>query len=131
MIPGAATLATAAAAIALALASGLSAGWKLRDWKAGAEDAERLRAENRTALLRAERIDAAAARLEQRKEQIRVETRTLVQEVERLVERPVYRDGGVCLDDDGLRLVTAAAAGAASATAGESEAALPAAAGAE
>lgn len=106
------------------LATGALGGWHVRAWKAGADDAERLRAEARTALNRAESIDGAAGRLEQRKEAIRVQTVTLTREVERLVDRPVYRDR--CIDDDGLRLITAAAAGTA-APASQPASAVPAA----
>lgn len=117
------------AAIAVAaIGVGFAGGWQTRGWKASHDEAAQARADARTALARAEKVDGAAAGLEQSKERIRVQTVTLTREVERLVDRPVYRDR--CLDDDGLRLVAAAAAGA-SAPAGEPAPAVPAAAAAD
>lgn len=62
-----------------------------------------------------QRIDRAATAHEGDKAQIRTEFLTITQEVERVVEQPIYRDrdparpdAGLCLDDDGLRLVRAA-----------------------
>ena len=62
-----------------------------------------------------QRIDRAATAHEGDKAQIRTEFLTITQEVERVVEKPIYRDrdpaqpdAGRCLDDDGLRLVRAA-----------------------
>lgn len=62
-----------------------------------------------------QRIDRAATSHEADKAQIRTEFLTITQEVERVVEKPIYRDrdplrpdAGLCLDDDGLRLVRAA-----------------------
>ena len=62
-----------------------------------------------------QRIDRAATGHEADKAQIRTEFLTITQEVERVVEKPIYRDrdplrpdAGLCLDDDGLRLVRAA-----------------------
>jgi hypothetical protein len=64
-----------------------------------AESLKRERAEQSRAM-------AAAAELEQARGKIEVKYRTITKEVQKVVERPVYR--GTCLDDDGLRLVNAA-----------------------
>lgn len=79
-----------------------------------------------------QRIDRAATAHEADRAQIRTEFLTITQEVERVVEQPIYRDrdparpdAGLCLDDDGLRLVRAAV-GAAHAP-GQPAPALPAA----
>lgn len=98
---------THAAAAVIALALGFTGGWKARDWKAGADDAAKLRADAATALRRAEKVDGAAERYEQAREGIRVRARAITQEVDRVADRPIYRDRE-CLDHDGLRLVAAA-----------------------
>jgi hypothetical protein len=53
-----------------------------------------------------ERIDVASVGHETDKAKIRTEFLTITEEVERVVEKPVYRD--ICFDDDGLRLITRA-----------------------
>lgn len=102
---------TYAAAAIVALALGFTSGWKVHAWKADADKVAQLRADNATALRRAERVDQAAQSLETAKEDIRARTRAITNEALRLAARPVYRDR--CLDADGLQLVAAAAAGAA------------------
>jgi len=53
--------------------------------------------------------NTAATRLEAAHAKTRVEFRTITKVIEKIVEKPVYRD--MCLDDDGLRAVNAALAG--------------------
>ena len=101
---------THAAAALVALAMGFTGGWQVRAWKAGQDDAERLQAQAQAAQAGAARADAAAAGHETVRAGLQQQRRVLIQEVERVVEKPVYRD--VCLDADGLRII-AAAAGAA------------------
>lgn len=112
---------THAAAALAALAIGFAAGWHTQGWRWGAADAQRLKTEQRDRLVRIERADTAAVAHEAARERIRTEVRFITQEVDRVVERPVYRDG-VCLDADGLRLVAAAADGAASSPGGPASA---------
>lgn len=56
-----------------------------------------------------ERLNQVVQQLEDSKNAKQIIYRTITQQVDRVVERPVYRN--VCLDDDGLRLINAAAAG--------------------
>lgn len=87
----------------------------------------------RIALLRAESAEAkdaeaqraheAAVRLEKANAKTRIVYRDIVRDVERIVDRPVYRDT-VCIDDDGLRAVNRALAGP-GAVATEPDAAMP------
>ena len=93
------------AALAAAVIA-FGAGWQVRAWKAGAEEATRLQAEQSDAAKRALRTDQAAVKHEATKAAIRQQIQTITQEVERVIEKPVYRN--VCLDDDGLRLITEA-----------------------
>lgn len=53
-----------------------------------------------------DRADKAAVGHERDKTQIQTEFLTITQEVERVVEKPIYRD--ICFDDDGLRIIGAA-----------------------
>lgn len=97
--------------IALAIfAGGLATGIK---WHAGqdaiAENKARIEAD-RDRLRRLDRHDAAATGHEADKAALRTEFLTITQEVERVTERPVYRD--MCFDADGVRLVNAAAGAA-------------------
>lgn len=96
----------AAAAALIAAAAGAAGGWQARAWKAGADDLERVRDEQRDTLRRQEAGFGAAGRLEQQRERIRTEIVTVTREVPHVVERPVYR--AECWDADGLRLVTQA-----------------------
>lgn len=86
------------------------AGWKVHAWKTGAERAAELQAQQRDQLRRMERADAAAVRHETNRAALAQDREVITREVERIVERPVYRDG-VCLDDDGLQQLRAALAG--------------------
>lgn len=99
-----------------------SGGWMVRGWKAGADKVEQMRADDRTAIHRAERGDGAAVAHEATKAGMRRQDQILTREVERVVEKPVYRD--VCIDADGLRIIAAALDGA-DADPGQSAPAVP------
>lgn len=71
------------------------------------------------------RYNVAAAKLEEAKAKRRVVERTITKEVDRVVEKPVYRN--VCLDADGLRVANDALAGEVSADPAQPHAAVPAA----
>lgn len=92
-----------------ALLIGFGGGWKTQAWRHDAAELERTRVESRDRLKKIERGDEAAVAHEQfkAKEEIRYVYRT--QMVDRIVERPVYRNQ--CFDDDGLRLLNDAIAG--------------------
>lgn len=100
----------AAASLAM-LAAGATAGWQVQGWRHARLEAQRLEAEAETQRLRARSAAVASAGHETDREQIQVEFQTITREVERVVEKPVYRN--VCLDADGLRLVERAVRGGA------------------
>ncbi|QNK67824.1 hypothetical protein [Variovorax sp. PAMC26660] len=104
-----------------ALLIGFAGGWKTQAWRFDAAELERARVEARDQFKKIERGDVAAANHEAFKaeEQVRYVYRT--QQVDRIVERPVYRDA--CFDDDGLRVLNDAIAGRA--PAGEPATTLP------
>lgn len=87
------------AAVAAALAFG--SAWKIQDWRHDA--AELTRKEDAAELVRlaARKSDVAAVSHEEFKERERVVYQTITETVDRIVERPVYRN--VCLDTSGLR----------------------------
>lgn len=98
--------------VALAAAvAGFAGGWQARDWKAGADDAARFRREEATRVAAAARIDAAAMRHETARATLRTRERIILQEVDRVVEKPVYRDRE-CFDADGMRQLARAVSGA-------------------
>ena len=97
---------THVAAAILALVLGFGSGWKVRAWKAGADDAQRIEAEQSDAAKArghaAQVVEAHEAKREAREQQARI----IEREVTRVVEKPVYRN--LCLDDDGLRILAEA-----------------------
>lgn len=100
----------AAAALAVVAALSFAAGWKVQGWRwAASERAALEQARVREEQLRAE-IDKASAGYEADRAKLRTEFRTIYQEVERVVEKPVYRDRE-CLDADGLRVLQSAIRG--------------------
>ena len=94
---------THAAAAVLALAIGLAGGWLTRGWKAGNDERNAIEQAAHDARRRVERADQAAGKFEDKRAATAVRWRTVEKEVERVVEKPVYRN--VCLDPDGLRIL--------------------------
>jgi hypothetical protein len=96
--------------IAAAATVGGIAGWNVRGWKAGADEARIVQALHAAVESQRAGADAAAARFEAERAKLAGRRQVITREVDRVVDRPIYRDG-VCLDDDGVRLVTDAIAG--------------------
>lgn len=93
----------AALGVIVAFGMGAASGWSVRDWKAGADDADRIKLERSQAQARQFSVDAAATGYEGDRAKAATRERIVVREVDRVVERPVYRS--VCLDADGLRIL--------------------------
>ena len=96
----------AAAIVAAALSGWLT--WSAQDWRYGAKEAERLAQVAELARMNAKAADMAAASHESDKAKTKVQFRTIYQEVERIVEKPIFRN--VCIDSDGLRVINTALA---------------------
>lgn len=97
------------AAVAIGAAAAVAGGtWKVQDWRYGAKETARLEAEAEHRRMDAKRIDTAAAGHEGDKREIIVQWKTITKEVDRVVEKPVYRD--MCFDDDGMRVLREAIA---------------------
>ncbi len=88
-----------------ALLVGLGTGWQTRSWLEAKHDRDRQELAARDAMRRAEHVDAAAVRYERGPAAQEARERVVIQEVQRVVEKPVYRN--VCIDDDGLRILAA------------------------
>ena len=92
------------AAALLALALGFGTAWKTQEWRHGAKEAERLEQVAESKRINERAADGAATGHEKDKAKAKVQYRTIYQEVERVVQKPIYRN--VCLDDDGVRLIS-------------------------
>ncbi len=103
----------ATAVLLAAVVAAFTAGWQAQGWRWRAADADRLETQRESERIAARVLDQAAGAHEVERAAIRIQREVVTREVDRIVDRPVYRDG-VCLDADGLRLVaTAAGAGSA------------------
>ncbi len=92
------------ALVSAALAFG--AAWKVQDWRHDAAELQRQEDVAETQRLSAKKADTAAVSHEQFQERERVVYQTITETVDRIVEKPVYRN--VCLDADGMRALSAA-----------------------
>jgi len=90
-------------ALVLAVAC-FGGGWKVRAWKAGADERAATEQAVADAKRRSKDADTAAAFYEKSKATQDVRERIVVKEVTRVVEKPVYLRE--CLDDDGLRILS-------------------------
>lgn len=91
-------------AAAGALVVGFGLGWGVHGWKTGAEEAERLQVAQELASEQQRKIEALSAQFETQRAASQARERVVVKEVQRVLEKPVYRN--VCLDDDGLRILS-------------------------
>ena len=93
--------------IALAIfAGGAASGVKFHAGLIAQRDLKAQEAIAKATAKKLDRIDAAAVGHEADKAKIRTEFLTITEEVERVVEKPVYRN--ICFNADGLRLIAAA-----------------------
>jgi len=102
---------THVAAVLLGLALGGTGAWQVQSWRADRAELKRVEQAKSDFLRREKAAYAPSVAHEQFKEKERVAYVTIIETVERLVERPVYRN--ICLDADGVRAYNAAARGAA------------------
>jgi hypothetical protein len=107
------TIAIYAAVALTLLVTGFAGGYRVESWHAQAQQKAAVEAAIAEYKDEAQQAAAASAALAQKTEQTHVVYQTITKTVDRIVERPVYRDR--CFDDDGLRAANAALAGAAAA----------------
>lgn len=79
-------------------------GWKVESWRWSASLLETERAVAAARLEKERELDDISARYERTRETLRQAQGAVRVQVDRIVEKPVYRDG-VCLDDDGLHVL--------------------------
>lgn len=93
--------------IALTAAAMSGAGvWNVQNWRFDAKDKQRIEAEAEQRRTNEKAASAASTGFEQDKTKNETRTRTVYVEVDKIVDRPVYRN--VCVDADGLRLLNGA-----------------------
>ena len=111
--------------VAWAFVAGLAMGglgtWKVLDWRAAKAEQKHQKAAFDQFRANERKGRAASADYQKESERERTRFRTIYRDVEKVVDRPVYRN--VCLDADGVRIVNAAIG--ASAAASRSSAAMP------
>lgn len=90
-----------------ALAIGFSGGWLAQGWRWDSAELARQQKVKADALAQVRRIDKASESYEGDRAASKTEFTTITKEVERVIEKPVYRN--VCIDDDGLRQLERAA----------------------
>jgi len=96
---------------AVAAAVAFGSGWTAQGWRRDSAELARIEDAAELVRLRARKADTAAATHEVFKERERVVYQTITETVDRIVERPVYRN--VCLDASGLRVLSDAIHGGA------------------
>jgi hypothetical protein len=117
------TLAIYVTLVLLIYAAGATSGFKVESWRWSAAELAATQAVESDRVAKETKEAAAATQVAQTEEKERVVYRTIVQTVDRIVEKPVYRDR-VCLDADGLRAANSALLG--TAAPGQPDPALPA-----
>jgi hypothetical protein len=93
---------------AVATAIGFGAAWQVQAWRMDAAELERVTAAANARSENERLAHRAATKFETDRRTNAIRTRTITVEVEKIVDRPVYRN--VCLDADGLQLIAAAIA---------------------
>ena len=86
--------------------AGLASGVKIHAGLTAQRDLATLQAGAKEQARRVDKIDVAATGHEADKAHIRTQFKTIIKEVDRVVQNPVYLH--VCFDDDGLRAARAA-----------------------
>lgn len=91
---------------AAAFTAGGTAAWTAQSWRHDAQDKQRIEAQKELAKLDRKAAQAASEGFENDKTKTDIQYKTIVKEVQTVVERDVYRN--VCIDADGLRLLNSA-----------------------
>lgn len=93
----------------LGVSLGFAAGWQVNDWRHESADADRAQQQKKADEAQAVRADSAAASHEGLRDQLRTEFQIIYRDRDRVVEKPVFRN--VCIDADGLKLLSSAIEG--------------------
>lgn len=98
---------THAAAVLVGLAIGFGGAWKVQAWRWDSAVLAAQQKQQAAARAQIRQIDKASEGYEADRAGTKTEFTTITKEVERVIEKPVYRN--VCFDDDGLRQLERAA----------------------
>jgi hypothetical protein len=93
---------------AVATATGFGAAWQVQAWRMDAAELERVTAAANARSENERLAHRAATKFETDRSTNATRTRTITVEVEKIIDRPVYRN--ICIDADGLQLIAAAIA---------------------
>ncbi len=102
---------THAFALIVGLAAGFAGAWNVQAWRADSAELKRTQAAKTEFLKREKEAYAPSVAHEQFKQRERVVYEVITETVDKIIERPVYRN--VCIDPDGLRSLNAAVRGSA------------------
>lgn len=91
----------------VAAAIGFAGGWQAQGWRRDSADLARQQKQQADSRALVRQIDKASEGYEADRSSAKTEFTTITKEVERVIEKPVYRN--VCIDDDGLRQLERAA----------------------
>ena len=97
------------AVVLVVLIGGFVAGYRVESWHCDAMQKAAVEAAVAQYKAEAQQANAAAAALEAKLENQNANQKVIVQTVDHIVEKPVYRNR--CFDDDGLRAANAALTG--------------------
>lgn len=102
---------THVAALVIGLAAGFAGAWNVQAWRSDSAELKRAQAAKTEFLRREKAAYAPSVAHEQFKQKERVVYEVITETVDKIIERPVYRN--VCIDPDGLRSLNAAVRGGA------------------
>jgi hypothetical protein len=105
LVPGAPVL-----YVLIAVTSATGA-WQVQNWRYGAKDRDRLTAEQELRRNNEKAAAVASTGYEAQRAAEVIRTVTITKEVERVIQSKPDFAAGACFDDDGLRLIRAAASG--------------------
>lgn len=97
---------THAAALLVGLAAGFTGAWNVQSWRHDSAELKRTQAAKTEFLKREKEAYAPSVAHEQFKQKERVVYEVITETVDKIIERPVYRD--ICFDEDGLNLLRSA-----------------------
>ena len=100
---------THAAALIVGLAVGFGSAWQTQNWRYGEIEAKRLSAQVEAEKKRDKSSYDASVNFEKGRTRVETVFQTITETVEKIVDRPVYRDT-VCFDPDGLQALRDATA---------------------
>ena len=94
-------------ALAIALAS-VGAGWQIQAWRWKAAESAQIEQANAALIAEQKRSQEASKAYQEQLAKVRTKTRVIVNEVNREIEKPIYRDATCAIPDNGRMLLDSA-----------------------